>query len=62
MDKEDQIASFLHLKKKTDVHVFTCHLVVWSKILRAGYIDQPLFDPSGFAYDPLVQDTFRLQA
>ena len=53
MDKEDQIASFLHLKK-TDVHVFILHLVVWSKILRAGHIDQSLFNPSGFAYDPLV--------
>ena len=53
MDKEDQIASFLHLKKQ-NVLFFIFHLVVWSKILRAGHIDQSLFDPSGFAYDPLV--------
>ena len=51
MDKEDQIASFLHLKKQ-DVLVFICHLVVWNKILRAGHIDQSLIDQSDFAFDP----------
>ena len=44
MDKEDQITSFLR-SKKSDVLFFIWYLVAWSKILRAGHIDQSLFDP-----------------